>query len=722
MSGTYHRDSPDSTGEVLGVRLTADSTTFEELGPTSRQRLAQWVPLFLISSIGLYVELAVIRWISGEIRLFSYFKNLPLLAAFLGLAIGFGLVGKRRKYLQTFPPLLALLVILVVSVNRITADYPLAYPGGGDEFLWNAAQVSDVLLVGLFLGAVLVFFLMIMFMFIPLGLATGEEMARHKPVPAYIVNILASLFGVWVFSGVSYMQTPPVIWFALGALGLMWYLSMKQALNWISVLILAGTLFVLLIADRNTHWSPYQRLNVTEEFMARGDTGEPVNVGYRLEVQQSFHQHGLNLSNEFRNQTGYGIPELEANAENYNLPYRVIPPGSNILVVGAGMGNDVAAALRNGSGKITAIEIDPAILDFGKNLHPEKPYADPRVKAIVNDARSFFNNNTAQYDAVVFGLLDSHTLLSSLSSVRLDSFVYTIESFQQVKEHLTAEGVAVVSFLAVEPWIKERLGRILTKVFGSEAVYIHQNEFGTTFVAGNVAPETVVQSGATRWAPSAEFDDLPIPTDNWPYLYLREQKIPAVYGQALLVIGIVCLALIARSFPETLRPDWSFWFLGAAFLLVEFKSITELALLFGSTWLVNALAISGVLIMVLFANLVVLKQERLNLRLVYALLFTSLFLLFFLPINQLGELAVAPRLLVSTLLLSSPLFFAGIIFSESLRRAGETSRPLASNLTGTMMGGFMEYGSLMWGIKSLYPLAILVYAGAFITSRLKRNR
>jgi hypothetical protein len=41
-----------------------------------------WGPLFLISSLSLYMELAIIRWISGEIRLFAYYKNLSLLAAF----------------------------------------------------------------------------------------------------------------------------------------------------------------------------------------------------------------------------------------------------------------------------------------------------------------------------------------------------------------------------------------------------------------------------------------------------------------------------------------------------------------------------------------------------------------------------------------------------------------------------------------------------------------
>jgi hypothetical protein len=75
--------------------------------------------------------------------------------------------------------------------------------------------------------------------------------------------------------------------------------------------------------------------------------------------------------------------------------------------------------------------------------------------------------------------------------------------------------------------------------------------------------------------------------------------------------------------------------------------------------------------------------------------------------------------MASMTLLSLPLLFAGLIFSESLRRAGETARPLASNLSGSVVGGMLEYGSLWWGIKSLYVIAAVVYAGALVASRSK---
>ena len=107
-------------------------------------------------------------------------------------------------------------------------------------------------------------------------------------------------------------------------------------------------------------------------------------------------------------------------------------------MVGAGTGNDVAAALRAGVKRVDAVEIDPAILCLGKLYHPEHPYADPRVDAVVNDARTFLRSTRNIYDLIVYGLLDSHTLLSHTSSVRLDSYVYTVEGLREARARLEA--------------------------------------------------------------------------------------------------------------------------------------------------------------------------------------------------------------------------------------------------------------------------------------------
>jgi hypothetical protein len=287
-----------------------------------------------------------------------------------------------------------------------------------------------------------------------------------------------------------------------------------------------------------------------------------------------------------------------------------------------------------------------------------------------------------------------------------------------VQEHLREGGLVSLTFVVGADWIEERLGAMLEAVFGTGQVYVYRRALyaDITFVAGSMSPQLLEHYGLVIWHSDPSLTDIPLATDDWPYLYLRTRKVPAAYWQALLVIGLLCVAIIARSFPEALHPDWHFFFLGAAFLLIEFKAITELALLFGTTWLVNVLAVSGVLLMALGANVLVLLRRgtRLGLRLIYLLLFASLALNYLFPLDLLLRFSPSVKAIGSMLLLCLPLFFSGLIFSESLRRAREAARPLASNLTGAVAGGVLEYGALVWGIKSLYLIATVLYGGALL--------
>ncbi len=73
-------------------------------------------------------------------------------------------------------------------------------------------------------------------------------------------------------------------------------------------------------------------------------------------------------------------------------------------------------------------------------------YSNPRVHLIVDDARSFLHDTDQKFALVVLGFLDSHTLLSSFSSVRLDNYVYTLEAFKQMKNVLVPGGYCQPTF------------------------------------------------------------------------------------------------------------------------------------------------------------------------------------------------------------------------------------------------------------------------------------
>ena len=137
-----------------------------------------------------------------------------------------------------------------------------------------------------------------------------------------------------------------------------------------------------------------------------------------------------------------------------------------MLIVGAGSGNDVAAALRAGAKQVQAVEIDPTIVEIGRGRHPNRPYASRQVSIAVDDARAFFRRPSGPYDLVWFGLLDSHTTPSAYANVRLDHFVYTQESFADVKRLLSPSGVVVLLFAPQTDWIAARLVGLLDETFG----------------------------------------------------------------------------------------------------------------------------------------------------------------------------------------------------------------------------------------------------------------
>ncbi len=62
------------------------------------------------------------------------------------------------------------------------------------------------------------------------------------------------------------------------------------------------------------------------------------------------------------------------------------------------------------------------------------------VRVSIDDARAFFRKDGGSYDLIWFGLLDSHTTPSAYANVRLDHFVYTRESFADMKRLLPPSG------------------------------------------------------------------------------------------------------------------------------------------------------------------------------------------------------------------------------------------------------------------------------------------
>src|SRR5262249_41560048 len=143
-------------------------------------------------------------------------------------------------------------------------------------------------------------------------------------------------------------------------------------------------------------------------------------------------------------------------------------PFDDVLVIGAGSGNDVSRALWWGAKHIDAVEIDPVIHQLGKRDHPDRPYDDPRVTMQIDDGRNFLHSSEKQYDLIVYALVDSLVLHSSFSNIRLESYLFTNQAFADVQRRLKPGGLFVMYNYFRQGWIVARLTQEVREVFKSD--------------------------------------------------------------------------------------------------------------------------------------------------------------------------------------------------------------------------------------------------------------
>jgi SAM-dependent methyltransferase len=489
--------------------------------------------------------------------------------------------------------------------------------------------------------------------------------------------------------------------------------------SYLNVGLLAFTVALSSISIRpdvragEQRWSPYYHIIVNPGEIPPG-ASQPAY--YFINVNYDYHQKILNLSKDFL--TRY--PNVEPNRSalrTYDLPFQLAPNISNVLIVGAGTGNDVAAALRNGAKHVDAVEIDPTILQIGRKYHPERPYDSNRVTTYVNDARAFFRQAPRKYDLIVFAYLDSHTMFSSFSSLRLDNYVYTEQSFQDAKSLLTPGGSVVLAFASGRTVVAPRISRTLQAAFGV-APKVLETEYdasGMVFVEG-AAIESVKASTFPEISDWVKNFDFGITTDSWPFLYLPAHRIPWPVWSVLLLFtaaGIVAIRKLIPTAPMHGGSNIHFFLLGAGFLLLETRGVTELSLLFGSTWAVNSIVIAAFLCMALLANLLVMKRPISYMTAYIGLLVSALLSSVF-PYERLNSLPFGIRILAAGSLAALPVFFSGIVFSRSLSKSTNTNQALGINLIGAIVGGALETSVMIGGTGILGPLAILLYIGSAV--------
>ena len=646
--------------------------------------------LAFASFLMLFVELALIRWTAANNVYVTNATNFVLLASFLGIGVGFLNARSSRDFVRWAPLVLLALVAFVLCFPVILASLSGPHPYQG--LFGKPALPRPVSLAVVFVLCTVVM--------AGFGQAVARLFVNYRPLSAYRLDVAGSIAGIVVFSLLSFLDAPPVFWGVVAAGGLVVLLGGKSARWWqwgaaAVVVVLLG----IESAVPNQVWSPYYKLSAV---VAGKDSALYVTA------------------NNIPYQAARSLPVLRNEKKFYFYPYQHVQRSSlqNVLIVGAGTGNDVAVALAEGAKHVDAVEIDPVLLGIGKAKHPDHPYDSPRVTVHTDDGRAFVQDTTKKYNLILFALPDSLTAVAGQSSIRLESYLLTEQSVQAAEKRLAPGGtMAMYNYYA--PFLLNRYATTMQDVFHrAPCAQVGPPLGGRRLAVLTDRPDAPVANCTTVWHGSR----IAPATDDHPFPYLHGNSIPSSY---LWMLGLILAAslLFVRVGGGSLRRMGGYldlFFMGAAFMLLETKNIVQFALLFGTTWFVNAL-VTGAILIAVYLAIETARHVRLPPPWVlYLALIASLVLTWLVPQQDLVGLPIVARFVAGAALAFAPVYLANLIFAQRFSDVETTAIAFAANLLGAMVGGVLEYLALITGYRFLLIVVGALYALAFLV-RLRRG-
>ncbi len=554
--------------------------------------------LFLISFLTLFLELTCIRWFPSHVLFLTFFTNTVLLASILGISVGC-LAANRKSNLLQWTPLILMIGLgsaHFVEWQRQTSASVIDVGNQASPqmvFFGVEYQARDLSTFVIPIEAICgYFFLVIALAMMGPGQQLGRALARMpNRLEAYTIDIIGSIFGIVVFAACSFLELPPTWWFALVMAGLVWFLAPDNRRRGFALALGPALVLLLSVAPQGTRaegprqqWSPYYRIDY--------------HPAQRLiNVNLIGHQQMQPRDAAF---PAYALPHL-LNRDSGGKPF------SQVLIIGAGSGNDVSRALAWGAERVDAVEIDPVIQRLGKRDHPDRPYDDPRVFVHLNDGRNFLKSGNKQYDLIIYALVDSLVLHSGYSNIRLESYLFTKQAMDDVRKRLRPGGTFVMYNYFRQGWIVSRLQNSVRAAFGGDALVVNlpsrdqlnpDDNLGGDFTMLIAGENRAIRDAFTRqpeywlrlrgpfdWRTLNGFEyplphersgwreqpadgrdksewrqfrltqvnsgtgDTRLATDDWPMLYLREPMIPGVSlrgGAIMAVIAVLMLVPFMR--------------------------------------------------------------------------------------------------------------------------------------------------------------------------------
>lgn len=669
--------------------------------------------LFLVSIFAIFAELAFVRLFTTNVGGTAYFANLFLLTGIICIAAGFR--AKKRTYQQILFPMT--LIIPFGMIHYLTRFNLIAtYPG---EFFWfNVANLypkpSDF---DLQLAIYLLCFSMIPFMVVA-GKTQGYYFRKEGlQAVGYLKMALGGILGALLFM-IQNNYFPDMYVLSLfllgGATGIGFMFSSNTIQKVLLVMFCVIIMLPLYSYSKHSIWSPYYRIQLVPII---NNVAEDISVQAFDILVNGFFITRVNLKPSKR------PIDLILNA--------VAPENKELLFIGSGTGENIAHALNMGFRKITAVEIEGKFVELSNRMHWAKPYKSPHVKLIIDDGRAFLTRDKHSYDLIFYSFVDSHTSSSSVARFRLDNFLYTVEGLSQAWKKINDDGMMMVSFATGTPWLRERLYHLMKEVTGGVVQVFRLPGIQTFYV---------IHKSKMRFKGDAPLIDITnqfndsrhslVPTDDSPFLYSLEKRIPDEHVRFLISMGLLFIVINQVLFPidktdQTLgkiRRDrqlivFSF-FSGSAFLFIELYSIGAMTPIWGSTFLSQSITIAIIIFLSYLGSLAG-NFYKPDLRIGWILLLGLLLIAFFGRdlFHPFRGTLLSSRYLFSVVVLL-PLFPAGFIYYRYWDECHPQNRQrmYSANLLGGAIGGLLECLVIVMGYRNVFYISMILYTFAFLSA------
>ncbi len=133
-------------------------------------------------------------------------------------------------------------------------------------------------------------------------------------------------------------------------------------------------------------------------------------------------------------------------ADLTGLGQRLVEPAGRQLIIGPGGGVDILQAVKRGRSSITAVEINPLVVEVVNHdlaSFSGRPYDLPGVETVIANGRTFMERTSERWDLISLTWVDFGGSATALALS--ENYLYTIEAFVSYLKHLTDGGA--VAFL-----------------------------------------------------------------------------------------------------------------------------------------------------------------------------------------------------------------------------------------------------------------------------------